>query len=270
MSAGRIIEPFVQAVGPSVAASPLASLNVWRRKRRNQNAHTKAMYELSRMDKGFRLDTFLSGATSGYKSIIDGISSGQWANVAPLVTEQCLASLRRGAEISIAETGYLQGATIVEQVETPALVQASVASLNGELGRSLMEPPDVAQLVVRMTTLQAAKAIPASGGEAKARPALDEAATLGEWSAVEDPGSGHVYYVNSATGAAQWTRPGPKQWATGRVPFRIETAGILRSLVSDHPAAAAGGVPVMRVVHHVTWERVVRPGAPAIWRVAKM
>lgn len=274
VSAGRLLDPFVEAIAPVAASSgggPLASLNAWRRQRRSQATHNRAMYELSsRVEKGFRADVFLARAAADYKAILDALSAGQWAAVAPLVTPECLVSIRRGAEAGIAETGFLQGASVVEAAEPPAIVQARVGFLNGELGRGVMEAPDVAQLTVRLTTLQAGRAAPAGGGAAKTRPAVDEAAALGEWVAVEDPASGHVYYANPATGAATWVKPGPKQWATGRAPFRVESAGASRALVTDHPACGAGGQPLVRVVHHVTWERVVRGGAPPVWRVAKM
>ena len=288
-SYGRLIDPLVELRGAAAAgaSSPIMSWNLWRRERREKSTNKEALNRLMLADKAFRTDTFLSAARQGYTDVIDAITANRLHAITPLVTEPCFLSIKRGVEAGIAETGFRQGATIVDWVEAPNIVYARAGWLAGEINRSAMEPPDVAQLTVRTVTLQAPKASSLSGRdrelEADSVAPPDPNTALGEWTPVlDDGGSGHVFYWNRVTGAVSWKKPTSAQWVTGRLPFRIETAGMSREVAAaPAPAAASNsssgggsggsGVPLVKVVHNVVWERIIRKGAPpGLWRIAKL
>lgn len=276
-SPGRLIDPLVELVGPAAAAGgPFAQLAAWRHRRRGEAMNKEALNRLYAADKAFRTDAFLAAAKAAYGDVLGHISAGRLAELKPLLTEAAYVAVKRGVDAGIAETGARQGAAVVEVPEPPAVVHARVAWAGGEIGKGPLQAPDVVQLTVRHVTLQAGRAAapPSSGREAGVAAPPDPHTAMGEWAGVADASSGHVYYLNAATGAVTWTRPSSGQWATGRLPFRIEAAGVSRSLVSEHPAIASGatgGLPLVRVVHHVVWERLMGPGAPpGLWRVAKL
>jgi hypothetical protein len=273
-SIGRLLDPLVDAVwlggggGGGGGASPFAALNAWRHRRRAQTANSEALQRVLDADRGFQRDAFLAAAKAGYLAVLAAVSSGRLADAKPLVTEHALAAIRRGADEAIAETGARQGATVVEFLEHPSLVHARVAWTMGELGRAPGQKPDVAQLTTRFVTLQRARAQAVSASEAREPAALhaDPSAALGEWAPVWDrAGSGHVYYANAATGAATWSKPAAAKFVA-RAPFRVDAAGSERSLV----VREGEELPLVRVVHTVVWERLLQPGAPAVWRVARL
>jgi hypothetical protein len=287
-SPGRLIDPLVELVGPAAAAGgPFAQLAAWRHRRRGEALNKEALNRLYAADKGFRTDAFLAAAKAAYADVLGHISAGRLAELKPLLTEGAYVAVKRGVDAGVAETGARQGAAVVEVPEPPAVVHARVAWAGGEIAKGPLQAPDVVQLTVRHVTLQAGRAAapPTSGRDAghhhhgggfggATAPPPDPLAAMGEWAGVADASSGHVYYANATTGAVTWTKPSSSQWATGRLPFRIETAGVSRSLVAEHPAVASGatgGLPLVRVVHHVVWERLMGSGAPpGLWRIAKL
>lgn len=271
-STGRLLDPLVEAVWSGAGAArrgPFAALNEWRHGRRAATANSEALQRLLDVDRGFRRDAFLTAARAGYLELLSAVSSGRLSDVKPLVTEHALAAIRRGADEAIAETGCRQGATVVEWLENPSLVHARVAWTAGELGRAPGQKPDLAQLTTRFVTLQRARAQAVSAAEARELSAMHAdpaAAALGEWTPVWDrAGSGHVYYANSATGAATWSKPSGAKFVV-RAPFRVDAAGSERALV----VRDGEELPLVRVVHSVVWERLLQPGAPAVWRVARL
>ena len=298
-SAGRLLDPYVEAISASASSSwrsPWAALNVWRRRRREAGVDSAALAALSSADRSFSREPFLLSARAGYAEVFGAITAGRLAEAKPLLTERAFIAVQRGVAASAAAAGGArQGSLVLATPEAPTIVHARAGFTASEMSRSLLAGPDFFQLTVRHVTLQ----MPCAGGgggeggsgaasSPRARslvraaapaqqqlpsPDLEAEMAAGEWVPVEDPASGHVYYANASTGAASWAPPPPAQWLTGRIPFRIEMAGCARTPVADEEAAAArgGDKPAVRVVHHVVWERMVVRGAPpGLWRIAKL
>lgn len=278
-SAGRLFEPFVEHAVPAAGGRGLlAPLNSWRRRKRTDASTRRAVQLLRDAAPGFDVSRFLAHQRGDYEEVLRAASTAQWAALKSLAGEQTFAAIRRGADAGSREWGARQGARIVGWAAAPALVHARVHYALGAGMRAYDTKPDYAQLTVRNVTLQQPTAEDVShAGASRGRGGADGAPSAAaaaadasgggsvDWVPVDDGGSGHVYWWSPTTGAVRWEPPSPAQLVVSRAPWRIETAGVLRE-----PAAGDGGAPLVRVTHHVVWERCLRAGAPPAWRVVKL
>jgi hypothetical protein len=305
--AGRIADPLVEVVLPAASGALsgggglLGGLARWSDDLRTKRANESALYALGSKwlkGEGWTPAAFGQSAAADYTAVFAAVSGGAWGKVKPLVTEQLLPLLRKGAAESAAATGARQGALVLQHVAPPAIVQARLISSRPTAALDPSARPDFAQLTVRHETVQqpvawrvaaAARSSRESGytseGEAEtagatAGAAMTESAAqadLGEWVAVRHGGSGAVYWYNTASGVSTWTAPRPSQHVP-RNPIRLESIGLARTplpkgalahLTDGGRGGGGGGEAggqLMRVVHHVVWERCLMSEAATAWR----
>ena len=295
---GRIADPMVEASwggGGAAAQSQgmLAGLAAWSRKKRTAAATGRALGELNyKWMKGeWNQPKFLEEVTGSYAALFAAVSAGALTKVRPLVTEQAFVLVKRGVAEGSAAHKARPGAEVVQTLGASTVAQCRLVHMKNMAMRNPDARPDAVQITVTHTTLQRPFTTPLSRDEARAVAAAagvgsgytsdGEAATAprsassllgsdaesGEWVPVEHPGTGLVYWFNTATGVRTWTTPLPAQLVPRR-PFRFETAGVLRGHITDAAAAAAATLPFMKVVHNVVWERNLE--GIARWRVAKL
>ena len=264
----RLIDPFVEHISHAGSRSIFAALNAWRHTRRSRTESKEANERLRAVAPDFSTESFLKQRRTEYELLLHSISTRAWTALKPITTEQVYSSIRRGAELGGAEFGAHQGAKLIEWSQAPAVVHARVSWATGSMLRSPSDPPEFAQLTVRAVTLQQPIASELDSSS-RSRPANNSGGSgadsnLNYWVPVLDAaGTGHTYYWNPVSGATTWTKPSPAQFiaTAARRPFRIESAGVSRTPME-------GGR--VSVVHNVVWERNLRAGAPALWRIAKL
>jgi hypothetical protein len=287
--AGRIVDPVCDAVFGSSSGGMLTSLVSWSHNKRNQTITQRALGELhfKWMKTEWSQQKFIEDATTGYTNVFHGITSGQMSKVKPLTTEPTFILIKRGIQDGVAEVGYRQGSTIIQNLLPPVIAQARLVHLKPLATRMADQRPDFVQVTVTHTTLQQPSAALSvkedkvkrrsedgyiSEGEAETAPrsALGtDFEMAGEWTPVMHASLGLVYWYNSATGATTWKKPLPAQLVP-RIPFRIESCGRTREPITDSAAAANSPLPHVKVIHNVVWERSLREGTPATWRIAKL
>ena len=260
---------FAQFLAP--AASPLpplvrlfSPLHGWRSRRRERVDEGRAVAQVSTVLPTFSQQAFVSDARATYARLLAAVSSHDVHKLKELLSPAALAAVRAGFAES-ERSGVRQGARIVAwdlgrtgivrtRLYTPSREAAgAVPSFSGP-------PPEwlhitfAAALTVEpfATRVQGGGSGGSSGGSGGTQPRARTPCFV----PVSDPASGCLYWWDRTTGATTWERPRDASLATSAVlPFRLETAGCEREAL---PVTADGSPQLVRVLHHITFERDVR------------
>jgi hypothetical protein len=128
-SLGRIIEPFAELQAQPRAGQQPSRLAAWALRRARFGVERRTYDIVGKTLKAhlpsFDSARFLATQQEEYEAVLRCVSTGAWAKLKPLVTEQAFVAIRRGAEAGVAEFGARQGAKVVQWVIQPAIVGAA-------------------------------------------------------------------------------------------------------------------------------------------------